>query len=125
MRFGLSVAVKLMSKILATVLSMDEFVKRGTGHYINDIWVNDDIVSADFVKRHLVKYGLVSKGPISQYDTRVLGLRVTAHSGGHIWTRDGALPDIGDELTKREIFSVCGKLIGHYPVAGLLRVACL
>lgn len=34
----------------------------------------------------------------------------------------------GDELkkgmTKREVFSMCGKLVGHYPMAGWLRVAC-
>ena len=26
--------------------------------------------------------------------------------------------------TKRDLFSVCGKLVGHYPVCGWLRVAC-
>ena len=27
-------------------------------------------------------------------------------------------------VTKREVFSVCGKLTGHCPVAGWLHVAC-
>ena len=27
-------------------------------------------------------------------------------------------------MTKRQVFSLCGKLVGHYPVAGWLRVAC-
>ena len=27
-------------------------------------------------------------------------------------------------MTRRELFSLCGKLIGHYPVAVWLRVAC-
>ena len=31
------------------------------------------------------------------------------------------LPDM---LTRRELFSICGELTGHYPVAGWLRVAC-
>ncbi|QQP55901.1 Hypothetical protein FKW44_000372 [Caligus rogercresseyi] len=26
-------------------------------------------------------------------------------------------------LTKRDLFSVCGKLLGHYPVAGWLRTS--
>ena len=27
-------------------------------------------------------------------------------------------------MTRRELFSLCGKLVGHYPRAGWLRVAC-
>ena len=27
-------------------------------------------------------------------------------------------------MTRRQLFSLCGHLIGHYPVAGWLRVAC-
>ena len=27
-------------------------------------------------------------------------------------------------MTMQQVFSLCGKLIGHYPVAGWLRVAC-
>ena len=27
-------------------------------------------------------------------------------------------------MTRRELFSICGKLYGHYPVAGWLRVVC-
>lgn len=58
MGFGLSVAPKIMSKILATILCMEESVmKRGTDHYTDDIWVDEDMMSVDFIKRHLVKYG--------------------------------------------------------------------
>ena len=27
-------------------------------------------------------------------------------------------------MTKRQLFSICGKLTGHFPVCGWLRVAC-
>ena len=124
MGFGLSVAPKIMSRILAKVLSMDVLVEKGTDHYIDDIWVNEDIVSADYVKSHLLKYGHVSKDPVSLDNTRVLGLRVIGDKDKQIWKRDGALPVIDSKMTKRELFSVCGKLIGHYPVANWLRVAC-
>ena len=29
-----------------------------------------------------------------------------------------------EELRRRELFSICGKLTGHYPIAGWLRIAC-
>ena len=42
------------------------------------------------------------------------------------WARGNAIPEV-DSLTgmsRKELFSTCGKLVGHYPVAGWLRVAC-
>ena len=45
--------------------------------------------------------------------------------GGLTWTRGKAVPQLLDKpLTCRELFSICGCLIGHYPVAGWLRIAC-
>ncbi|XP_067931809.1 uncharacterized protein [Watersipora subatra] len=52
------------------------------------------------------------------------GLRVTTNGAEVRWSRDGPLPAVGTKVTKRELFSVCGKLTGHYPVAGWLRVSC-
>jgi len=42
------------------------------------------------------------------------------------WQHDGELPSLesNSSVSKRELFSVCGKLTGHFPVAGWLRVAC-
>lgn len=36
------------------------------------------------------------------------------------------LPDVAgvESLTRRELFSACGRIVGHYPVCGWLRVAC-
>ena len=40
--------------------------------------------------------------------------------------RGNELPDVSEQeqMTRCELFSMCGKLVGHYPVAGWLSVAC-
>ena len=38
--------------------------------------------------------------------------------------RNSDIPTVDHKLSKRELFSICGKLVGHYPVAGWLRLAC-
>ncbi|XP_067934796.1 uncharacterized protein [Watersipora subatra] len=113
-----------MTKILDEMLSLDEQIKLGTDHYVNDIIVNESVVAVKLVKGHLLKYGLVTKEPVKLTDARVLGLRATESNGAHVWQRDGRLLTLSDNVTKRELFSVCGKLIGHYPIVGWLRVAC-
>ncbi|XP_067949585.1 uncharacterized protein [Watersipora subatra] len=122
---GLNVAPKIMSPILAKVLSMHEKIAKGTDQYIDDIVVNEDVVSALKVKNHLQKYGLLSKEPESLSSARVLGLRVEASNSGTLkWSRDFELPEVHSTVTNRELYSICGKYIGHYPVAMWLRVAC-
>ncbi|XP_067927933.1 uncharacterized protein [Watersipora subatra] len=125
MRFGLNVALKIMSKIIDKVLSLDEQICNGTDHYIDDIWVNEEVVQADVGRAHLLRFGLVAKDPLTLSDTCVLGLRVNnAEDDQYNWKRDGDLPVVSENVTKRDLFSICGKLVGHYPVAGWLRVAC-
>lgn len=63
MGFGLNVAPKIMTRILAKVLSLDENVHKGCDHYIDDIIVNENIVSVTRVREHLLKFGLASKDP--------------------------------------------------------------
>ena len=125
MDFGLNVAPKIMSKVLSKVLSMDPKIKNGTDHYIDDIIVDGDCVSVDYVRNHLLKFGLVTKDPESISDARVLGLRVRKTQNDVLaWGRDNDVGDIGLVVTKRELFSVCGRLTGHYPFGSWLRVAC-
>ncbi|XP_067937046.1 uncharacterized protein [Watersipora subatra] len=125
MGFGLNVAPKIMSRILAKVLALDKNVSRDTDHYIDDIIVNEDIVSVSAVKQHLSKYGLTSKEPESLACIRALGLKVKANTSNKLqWGRDYELPTVPDKLTKRKLYSICGKYVGHYPVARWLRVAC-
>ena len=39
------------------------------------------------------------------------------------WRRDNAFGEVPEKLTRRSVFSLCGKLVGHLPVCGWLRVA--
>ena len=125
MGFGLNIAPKVMSRILTKVLSLDETICKGTDHYIDDILVNEKVVSVWTVKEHLQKYGLISKEPEKLTSARVLGLRVESSSLGKLrWSRDSEPPPIQSEVTKRNLYSICGKYVGHYPVAKWLCVAC-
>ena len=40
------------------------------------------------------------------------------------WKRGSMVPDAPDILTRRAVFSLCGRLVGHFQVCGWLRVAC-
>jgi ribonuclease HI len=122
--FGLNVAPKIMSAVLTKVLSLDPDIKSGTDSYIDDIVVNEDIVSSESVMCHLRKYGLQCKPAESLIGGRVLGLRVGLEENELVWSRDNHVEIVPDGMTKRGLFSTCGKLIGHYPVAGWLRPAC-
>jgi hypothetical protein len=122
--FGLSVAPKIMSTVLTKVLSLESDVKLGTDSYIDDIIVNEDVVSSEKVVSHLRNYGLECKPAEPLIGGRVLGLRISVEDDEIVWRRDNALHVPEQTLTKTEVFSICGKLIGHYPVANWLRPAC-
>jgi len=126
--FGLSCAPRIMTSILSKVLSIDETVRRGTDHYIDDIVVQESVVSADRVRKHLEMYGLVTKEPESLDGGRLLGVALRRGSGGCLeMSRGTALDAVSLDpatLTKRELFSLCGRLVGHYPIAGWLRPHC-
>lgn len=123
--FGLASAPKIMTKVLGKVLSLRPDVSAGTSSYIDDILVNTAVVSAEAVKAHLKLYGLEAKDPVPLNGARVLGLHVSDRGSGYQWKRDNPLPNGPEgELTKRQLFSVCGQLVSHYPVVGWLRVAC-
>ncbi|KAG1653883.1 hypothetical protein GQR58_025339 [Nymphon striatum] len=126
--FGLSCAPRIMTAILGKVLSMDERVRRGTDHYIDDIVVRESVLSAQELREHLARYGLESKAPEGLDGGRVLGISLRKGSGGHLeMSRGMALSEIvmdQSRLTKRGLFSLCGRLVGHYPVARWLRPCC-
>lgn len=128
--FGLNVAPKIMSAVLKKVLSLEPKISSATDSYIDDIIVNNDIVSGEEVVIFLRKYGLDAKPPEKIENARVLGLRLVKKDDELIWKRDNDYileeekEDSSESPTKRKIFSICGKLIGHFPVAGWLRPAC-
>ncbi|KAG0719421.1 hypothetical protein GWK47_050518 [Chionoecetes opilio] len=122
--FGLNVAPLVMKAVLNCVLSQDPDVRRGTSAYVDDILVNEDVVKTSRVEEHLRNFGLTSKPPIRVVNgARVLGLKVWGEQGGLVWRRDNEVGNVPSEITRGTVFSYCGKLVGHYPVCGWLRVA--
>lgn len=126
--FGLSSAPRIMSRILQEVLSMKELIRTGTSNYLDDILVNNDVVSPECVEKHLHDYGLKVKPSQSlQQGARILGLQVELSNEKLYWKRANQIPsapDLNNNFSRRELFSLCGQLVGHYPVANWLRVAC-
>ena len=124
--FGLASAPKIMSAVVKCILNADPDISAATDHYVDDIVINTDMVSVNKVVEHLQRYGLETKPPETLDGARVLGLHLAIkQQGGLTWTRGKAVPQLLDKpLTRRELFSICGRLIGHYPVAGWLRIAC-
>jgi len=121
--FGLASAPKIMTAIVTRVLQGDQKIKEGTSSYIDDIYVSESVVSCEKVRSHLNNWGLITKESqkVGKGDVRLLGLCVDS---GLRWRRDGSLPLIANILTRREAHKYIGECLGHYPVAGWLRVAC-
>lgn len=123
--FGLNVAPAVMKAILATVLALDEEIQAAASPYVDDIYVNESLVSVDRVRDHLRRYGLICKAPQKvQEGTHVLGLRVWGEHERLLWCRGGEIPTVPDAITRRSVFSFCGRLVGHLPVCSWLRPAC-
>lgn len=113
-----------MTAVVQKVLSMDKRVARGTDSFIDDIVVNEDVVSSKEVSRYLQSYGFEWK-PSPIVSALVLGLRVSGDPSDPRWSKDNVLePPHVSGMSKRDLFSFCGMLLGHYPVAVWLRPAC-
>ena len=122
--FRLNMAPQIMKAIIDAVLSQEEKVKDGISAYIDDIYVNEDSVSSLHVKAKLAQFGLICKDLERLEDgARVLGLDVHGKQGSLRWRRGVTLPEVPDALTRRDVFSLCGILVGHLPVCGWFRVA--
>ena len=126
MGFGLAIAPKVMTAIVNKILSANPKIREATDSYIDDIIVNNDLVSTEEVIQHLEDFGLKSKEPNSLGDnTRVLGLKTYKGSNEEVlWTRDSEIPKYAEKITRRQLYSLCGKTTGHYPVCGKLRILC-
>ena len=126
--FGLPCAPRIMTSILRKVLSLDDRVHCGTDHYIDDIVVQESVVGVGEVRAHHIKYGLKTKEPEELNGGRLLGIALRKDSSGHLCMSRGtplADIDLGEKgLTKQELFSLCGRLVGHYSVAGWLSIDC-
>ena len=122
--FGLNVAPLIMKSVIDAIISQDHTLKHAVSAYVDDIFINENLVSAVHVRQHFSDFGLVCKDPVRLKDgARVLGLQVWEERGTLRWKRGNKIPEIPDVLTRRCVFSLCGKLVSHFPVCGWLRVA--
>jgi len=123
--FGLASAPKIMTAIVEKALSMEPIIHASVSSYIDDLFVAEELVSADAVKSHLSSWGLESKPPqrlTTSSAVRVLGLKVNNDSS---WRRDKPLlQQLEFPLTRRQVHKIVGEWLGHFPVAGWLRVVC-
>ena len=123
--FGLSSAPRIMARILKYVLAKSDTIQASTKSYVDDILVKTSQVPAETLIAHLNRFGLVTKLPEQLDGGTALGLKVLKNGRGELaFTRGNEVPSVPESLTQRGLFSICGKLVGHYPVAGWLRVAC-
>ena len=126
--FGLNCVPEIMKAVVSKVLSLDEKISKATDHYYDDITIDLNVVSPQVVKVHLLKFGLITKPSENLNFAKVLGLRTYEKKGVVLWRRTELKKEINPSnlnfMTKRQMFSLCGKLVGHYPIAGWLRVAC-
>ena len=73
----------------------------------------------------LKENGLMAKKPEALEGGAVLGLKLRKADDGQLkFERANTIPEVSQGLTRKELFSICGKLVGHYPKAGWLRVTC-
>ena len=114
-----------MASILKYVLAKSDTIQASTKSYVDDILVKTSQVPAETLIVHLNRFSLVTKPPEQLDGGTALGLKVLRNGRGELaFARGNEVPSVLEKLTRRGLFSICGKLVGHYPVAGWLRVAC-
>ena len=90
-------------------LRLDKEIAKASDHYVDDIIVNTEAVGV----AHLANFDLIDKAP-----EKVLGLKVSRSKNGNlVWKRSNTVEEPTSEVTRREFFSITGKLVGHYPSA--------
>ena len=76
------------------------------------------------VRSHLSRFGLITKDPEHVREgTRLQGLHVWRDRDVLQWGRADDVVALPFQLTRRSVFSICGKLLVHFPVCNWLRVA--
>ena len=107
----------IMKSVIDAIISQDHTIKSATLAYVDDILINENCVPVSHVQQHFLDYGLVSKDQVRLRDgARVLGLQVWEKDGTLRWKRGSQIPEIPNRLTRRRVFSLCGKLVGQFPV---------
>ena len=113
MGFGLNVALSIMQTIVDAILMKNKSIQRATSAYIDYVYVYESIVPAACVKEHLCSFGLLSKEPERLQDgVQVLRLQAWGEDNSLYWRKRNKIPDMPRVVTRRNIFSLCGKLVG-------------
>ena len=87
---------------------------------LDDIMVDVTKISTKEVEEYLKGFGLTAKSPESPDGGAALGLKLMNKTGKLMFRRGNEITEIEEEISRWELFSICGKLLGHYPVAGWL-----
>lgn len=66
------------------------------------------------VVKHLMKFGFVTNLLDPLEGRAALGLKLEKDGAGELVFRRGN--EIPEVLSRRELFSLCGRLLGHYPL---------
>ena len=84
-----------------------------------------DVEMKNLKQKELKENGFVAKEPEALEGGAMLRLKLRKADDGQVkFERANTIPEVSQGLTRKELFSICGKLVGHYPQAGWLRVAC-
>ena len=98
--FGLNMAPLIMKSVIDAIIYQNHTIKRATLAYV-------DFQGSGATERR----------------SQRLGLQVYEKVGTLRWKQGSQIPEIPNRLTRRRIFSLCGKLVGHFLVCGWLKVA--
>ena len=86
-------------------------------------YANEEVISVDEVKAKLESFGLTCNDPdYLKHRANVQGLKVWGERDTLCWKRGTAIPEPLAEMTQCTVFSMCGKLVGHFPFCGWLSV---
>lgn len=111
-----------MKAIVSTVMRQEEAIDRMTSAYIESISVNEDVVPTTRIREHLPRFGLECNDPQQLEDSpRVLGLTVGMELR---WKRRSIIPEVPDIVTWWTVFSLRGRILGHFPLCEWFCVAC-
>ena len=106
-----------MKAIIGMVLSQEEKVSEMVSVYLDNIYVDKDIVSPLHVRTKLAQ-GL----EWLEDGAHELCLDIHGEQGIMQWTHETVVPELPDVLTRRPVFSLCGRVVGHLLVCGWLCV---
>ena len=113
-----------MAAVLKSVLMKGDKTRKATDLYIDDI-LNAMKVLMKEVVNHLKEFGLTTKPPEPLEGGATLNLKLKKRKNSKlVFTRGNEIPQITGDMSTGELFSVSGKLLGHYPIARVLKPIC-